>query len=81
MDKSLTMLLFSSSNVCMVKTYILYFVVSPRNFIIANLSIRKPGSSSMLIISDIISTDEDPGLRIESFAIIKLRGVTTKYKI
>ncbi len=35
----------------------------------------------MLIISDIISADEDPGLRIESFAIIKLRGVTTKYKI
>ena len=56
--------------------YILYFVVTPRNFIIAKLSIRKPGSSS-----DIISTDEDPGLRIESFAIIKLRGVTTKYKI
>ncbi len=28
-----------------------------------------------------ISTDKDPGLRIESFAIIKLRGVTTKYKI
>ncbi len=27
-----------------------------------------------------ISTDEDPGLRIESFAIIKLRGVTTKFK-
>ena len=34
----------------------------------------------MLIISDIV-TDEDPGLRIESFAIIKLRGVTTKFKI
>ncbi len=32
-------------------------------------------------ISDIISTDEDPGLRIESFAIIKLRGVTTKFRI
>ena len=30
---------------------------------------------------DIISTDEDPDLRIESFAIIKLRGVTTKFKI
>ena len=29
----------------------------------------------------IISTDEDPGLRIESFAIIKLRGVTTKCEI
>ena len=26
------------------------------------------------------STDEDPGLRIESLAIIKLRGVTTKLK-
>ena len=51
--------------------------------IIAKLSIRKPGSSSVTIsdISDIISTDEDPGLRIESFAIIKLRGVTTKFKI
>ncbi len=29
--------------------------------------------------SDIISTDEDPGLRIESFAIIKIRGVSTNY--
>ena len=28
-----------------------------------------------------MSTDEDPGLRIESFAIIKLRGVTTKLNI
>ena len=27
------------------------------------------------------STDEDPGLRIESFAIIKLCGVTTEFKI
>ncbi len=54
----------------MVKKYILDFVVTPRNFIIAKLSIRKPGSSSVLIISDdIISTDEDPG------------GVTTKFKI
>ena len=40
----------------------------------------------MLIKSDedpgsyFISTDEDPCLRIESFAIIKLRGVTTKLK-
>ena len=29
----------------------------------------------------LISTDEDPGLWIESFAIIKLRVVTTKFKI
>ena len=28
----------------------------------------------------LITFDEDPGLRIESFAIIKLRGVTTKFK-
>jgi heme-binding NEAT domain protein len=34
--------------------------------------------------SHIISTDEDPGLRIESFAVINLRGVSTnktKYDI
>ena len=54
------------------------FVDTPRNFIIAKLSIRKPGSSSVLIKSD---EDEDPGLRIESFAIIKLRGVSTKLNI
>jgi hypothetical protein len=28
----------------------------------------------------IISTDEDPGLRIESFAVINLRGVSTNKK-
>ena len=28
--------------------------------------------------SDIIGTDEDPGLRIESFAIIKSHSVSTK---
>ena len=47
---------------------------TPRKFIIAELSIRKLGSSSVLIIS----TDEDPSLRIESSAIINLRGVSTK---
>ena len=56
---------------------------TPRKFITAELSIRKPGSSSVLIICHTISTDEDPGLRIESFAVINLRGVstnkTTKY--
>ena len=34
-------------------------------------------SNSML--THIISTDEDPGLRIESFAVIKLRDVSTLY--
>jgi hypothetical protein len=29
-------------------------------------------------MKDIIGTDEDPGLRIESFAITKLRGVNYK---
>ena len=33
--------------------YIINFVVTPHNFIIAKLSIRKPGSSSVLIISHI----------------------------
>ena len=44
---------------------------TPRKFITAKLSIRKSGSSSVLIICEhIISTDEDPDLRIESFAVI-----------
>ena len=69
---------------------------TPRKFIIAELSIRKLGSSSVLIIlaliisirifisanytsiNSIINTDEDPSLRIESSAIINLRGVSTK---
>jgi hypothetical protein len=29
-------------------------------------------------LTEIISTDEDPGLRIESFAIVKLRGANYK---
>ena len=68
--------------VCMVNTiYLLSFVETPRKFIIAELSIRKLGSSSVLIILVllcIISTDEDPSLRIESSAIINLRVVSTK---
>ena len=51
---------------------------TPRKFITAKLSIRKHGSSSVLII---LSTDEDPGLRIESFAVINLRGVSTNKTI
>ena len=52
---------------------------TPGKFIIAELSIRKLGSSSVLIILYcIISTDEDPSLRIESSAIINLPGVSTK---
>ena len=34
-----------------------------------------------IIIIHIISTDEDPGLRIESFAVINLRGVSTNKTI
>ena len=70
----------------MVNTiYLLSFVETPRKFIIGELSICKLGSSSVLIILillllalRIISTDEDPSLRIESSAIINLRGVSTK---
>jgi hypothetical protein len=79
--------------VCMaIKHIIVLFVETPRKFITAKLSIRKPGSSSVLIICryvymyiciyvHIISTDEDPGLRIESFAVIHLRGVSTNKTI
>ena len=51
------------------------FVQTPRKFIIAELLIRKLGSFV------IISTDEDRSLRIESSAIINLRGVSTKLYI
>ena len=49
---------------------------TPHKFTIADLSIRKLESPSVLII--IISTDEDPSLVIESLAIINLRCVSTK---
>ena len=61
-----------------IKYIIVLFVETPRKFITAELSIRKPGSSSVLII---IITDEDPGLWIESFAVINLRGVSTNKTI
>ena len=52
----------------MVNTiYLFSFVETPRKFIIAELS-----------NSRIISTGEDPSLRIESCAIMNLRGVSTK---
>ena len=63
--------LISFLYVCMVNTiYLLSFVETP----------RKLGSSSVLIIilMLLVSTDEDPSLRIESSAIINLRGVSTK---
>jgi hypothetical protein len=44
-----------------IKYIMVLFVETPRKFITAKLSIRKPGSSSVLIIWHIISTDEDPG--------------------
>ena len=61
----------------MVKTiYLFNFVETPRKCIIAKLSIRKLGYSSVLIliliILFIISTGEDPSLRIESFVTINL---------
>ena len=68
-------LVISFLYVCMVNTiYLFSFVETPRQFIIAELSIRKLGSSSVLILL----TDVDPSLRIESSAIINLRGVSTK---
>ncbi len=38
--------------------------------------------ATFIIATELLALhDEDPGLPIESFAIIKLRGVTTKFKI
>ena len=38
-----------------IKHIILLFVETPRKFITAKLSIRKPGSSSVLIICDLFN--------------------------
>jgi hypothetical protein len=57
---------------------------TPRKFVTTKLSIRKPGYRSSSVHANnlliIINTDEDPGLRIESFAVINLRGVSTNKK-
>ena len=50
------------------------FVETPRKFSIAKLSIRKLGKLACIIIS----TDEDPSLHIESFAILNLLGFSAK---
>ena len=52
--------------------YYFSFMETPRKFIIAKLSIRKLGSSSI-----VISTDEDPSIWMENFAVINLRSITT----
>ncbi len=62
--------------VCLHGERIIYiFVETPHDFIVAMSSIRKPGSLSVLLLALVnyysTTTDEDPGLRIESFAIIK----------
>ena len=49
-----------------IKYIIVLFVETPRK---------------LLLLAHIISTDEDPGLRIESFAVINLRGVSTNKTI
>jgi hypothetical protein len=47
----IAILILSSLYVCMaIKYIIVLFVETPRKFITAKLSIRKPGSSSVLII-------------------------------
>ena len=48
--------ILSSLYVCMaIKYIIVLFVETPRKFITAKLSIRKPGSSSVLIICDLFN--------------------------
>ena len=50
-------IVISSLYVCMaIKYIIVLFVETPRKFITAKLSIRKPGSSSVLIICDLFNS-------------------------
>ena len=62
-----------------IKHIIVLFVETPRKFITAKLSIRKPGSSSVLIIclNILLALMKIRVVRIESFAVINLRGVST----
>ena len=64
----------------MVNTiYLFGFVETPRKFVVAELLIRKLGSSLVLIIlKNDEDDDEDPSSRIESSAMVDLRGVSTK---
>ena len=54
---------------------------TPRKFITAKLSIQELSYYYIIQFYHIISTDEDPGLRIESIAVINLRGVNTNLSI
>jgi hypothetical protein len=56
-----------------IKYIVVLFVETPRKFITAKLSIRKPGSSSVLIICDLFNLFANFYL----FAVINLRGVST----
>ncbi len=51
--KYLVMIMIDMEKNCNRSSIIFNFVVTPRNFIIAKLSIRKPGSSSVLIMMKI----------------------------
>ena len=63
--------IIDTANVNNINVYLLSFVETQ---IHTSLFIHKVSNSN----SRIISTDEDPSLRIESSAIINLRGVSTK---
>jgi hypothetical protein len=63
-----------------------HYVMSTVLFTLTGLlNSRQPGCSIYFFLfhlhQHIISTDEDPGLRIESFAVINLRGVSTNKTI
>ena len=58
------------------------FVEKPRKFAIAKFSIRELGSYLVLIMHYyILAPIKDPNSRIERFAIINLRGVSTKLNL
>jgi hypothetical protein len=57
---------------------VFYSVIETRDFSLFNQSAQALLKGYFI---NIISTDEDPGLRIESFAVINLRGVSTNKTI
>ena len=66
-----------------IKHIIVLFVETPRKFITAKLSIRKPGSSSVLIIflNILLALMKIRVVRIESFAVINFDVVFPQTKL
>ena len=66
---------------CYHDNYFRYFMFGKYNGFVSKARVSACMYFLVCYYAHIISTDEDPGLRIESFAVINLRGVSTNKTI